>query len=267
MMSMSHLSPAVTSPLINPLNWVSPDVFKVNGHLFRSSHYGAERKDAEEMGAFWIMKNPELLALYSDWVVPLAPRNVVEVGVAGGGAAALLMEWFQPEKLCLIDLEDFTTPTFKKYLQGKSAKNIRCFLNVDQSDKNRLEHIMKAEFRDEALDLVIDDASHLYEQSLATFETLFPKLKPNGLYILEDWGWSHWQGDYWQGDQAPWRSLVGLSNLVFQCIMASASRPGWISKVVSTQAGTVIFRGPEEIPAQTPIETYYFNRGRKYLPF
>jgi len=46
-----------------------------------------------------------LLALFYDWVVPLAPQNVVEVGVVGGGAAALLMEWFQPAKLCLIDIE------------------------------------------------------------------------------------------------------------------------------------------------------------------
>lgn len=138
---------------------------------------------------------------------------------------------------------------------------------MDQSNKTRLEQVIKSEFQDEKLDLVIDDASHLYEPSLATFETLFPKLKPNGLYIIEDWGWSHWQGDYWQGVDAPWRSLAGLSNLVFQCIMASASRPGWITKVVSTPAGTVVFRGPDEIPPQTPIEDYYFNRGKKFTPF
>lgn len=266
-MSISDLSPPQGFAKSDPLQWISNDTFKVKDYLFQSSHFGAERKDAEAIGAFWIMKNPDLLALYYDWVVPLAPKKVVEVGVAGGGAAALLMEWFHPETLCLIDIEDHTTPNFKNYLKTESGKNIRCFLNVDQSNKTRLEQVIKSEFQDEKLDLVIDDASHLYEPSLATFETLFPKLKPNGLYIIEDWGWSHWQGDYWQGVDAPWRSLAGLSNLVFQCIMASASRPSWITKVVSTPAGTAVFRGPDEIPPQTPIEDYYFNRGKKFTPF
>jgi hypothetical protein len=43
------------------------------------------------------------------------------------------------------------------------------------------------EFGQDPLDLVIDDASHLYGPSLATFETLFPALREGGLYVLEDW--------------------------------------------------------------------------------
>ena len=38
---------------------------------------------------------------------------------------------------------------------------------------------------------MIDDASHLYEPSLASFETLFPLLRPGGTYIIEDWKWEH----------------------------------------------------------------------------
>lgn len=263
-MPTTVVAPPIAATGSDPLQWLSSDTFRIKDYLFQSSHFGAERKDAEAIGAFWIMKNPELLALYYDWVVPLAPQNVVEVGVAGGGAAALLMEWFQPAKLCLVDIEDVTTPNFKSYLKTETAKNIHCFLDVDQSNKTRLEQVMKSQFLGEKLDLVIDDASHLYEPALATFETLFPKLRPNGVYIIEDWGWSHWPGDYWQGAEAPWRNRVGLSNLVFQCIMASASKPSWISKVVATQAGVVVFRGPDEIPDQSPIEHYYLNRGKKF---
>jgi hypothetical protein len=38
---------------------------------------------------------------------------------------------------------------------------------------------------------VIDDASHIYEPTRASFETLFPYLRPGGLYIIEDWQWSY----------------------------------------------------------------------------
>ena len=50
--------------------------------------------------------------------------------------------------------------------------------------------IVTREF-DRAIDLVIDDASHVYEPTLASFETLFPHLRPGGLYIIEDWQWSY----------------------------------------------------------------------------
>ena len=39
------------------------------------------------------------------------------------------------------------------------------------------------------LDLVIDDASHLYTETKKSFEILFPLLKAGGLYVIEDWSW------------------------------------------------------------------------------
>jgi hypothetical protein len=44
------------------------------------------------------------------------------------------------------------------------------------------------------VDLVIDDASHLYPFTKGSFETLFPRLRPGGLYIIEDWSWDCWPG-------------------------------------------------------------------------
>ena len=50
-----------------------------------------------------------------------------------------------------------------------------------------------AAFGNRPLDLVMDDASHLGPQTRASFETLFPRLRAGGLYIIEDWSW-HLQG-------------------------------------------------------------------------
>ena len=38
---------------------------------------------------------------------------------------------------------------------------------------------------------MIDDASHLLAESRSSFESLFPRLRPGGLYIIEDWNAGH----------------------------------------------------------------------------
>ena len=40
-------------------------------------------------------------------------------------------------------------------------------------------------------DLIVDDASHLYRPTLASFEVLYPRLRPGGTYVIEDWAGDH----------------------------------------------------------------------------
>lgn len=54
---------------------------------------------------------------------------------------------------------------------------------------------MAAELAGQPLDLVIDDASHLLNETRASFETLFPLLGPGGLYVIEDWNADHLGAD------------------------------------------------------------------------
>lgn len=42
------------------------------------------------------------------------------------------------------------------------------------------------------LDVVIDDGSHIWPHQIATFETLFPLLAENGVYLCEDTHTSYW---------------------------------------------------------------------------
>lgn len=43
-------------------------------------------------------------------------------------------------------------------------------------------------------DIVIDDASHLGYLSRRSFSILWPRLKPGGWYVIEDWGTGYWKG-------------------------------------------------------------------------
>jgi hypothetical protein len=68
---------------------------------------------------------------------------------------------------------------------------VRPYYGVDQGDKDRVDAIVSDEFGDEPVDLVIDDASHRFGPTLASFETIFPRLRPGGAYIIEDWRGQH----------------------------------------------------------------------------
>jgi hypothetical protein len=58
---------------------------------------------------------------------------------------------------------------------------------LDQADRASLTSFVDAHIPPEGLDLVIDDASHLLGPTRVSFEVLFPRLRPGGLYVLEDW--------------------------------------------------------------------------------
>jgi hypothetical protein len=57
----------------------------------------------------------------------------------------------------------------------------------------------------------VDDASHFYEQTKTTFETVFPMLRPGGIYLIEDWSWS-FQAPYQEATNA-WFDKNSLANL------------------------------------------------------
>ena len=92
--------------------------------------------------------------------------------------------------------------------------------STSQSDGEVLEHIVRNELANE-LDLVVDDASHTYEQTKASFEILFPLLQPGGIYLIEDWSWAHMPR--YQSPDAPFSKRHALSNLLFEQIMLMGS--------------------------------------------
>ncbi|HEY7002119.1 MAG TPA: class I SAM-dependent methyltransferase [Candidatus Udaeobacter sp.] len=71
------------------------------------------------------------------------------------------------------------------------------------------------------LDLVVDDASHTYQETRASFELLFPLLNPGGIYVIEDWSWAHYP--QYQSRDAPFSKQHALSNLLFEQIMLMGS--------------------------------------------
>lgn len=53
------------------------------------------------------------------------------------------------------------------------------WIEASQTDPEAVKHVSD-------LDIVIDDGSHRIDDQLASFEILWPKIKPGGLYVIED---------------------------------------------------------------------------------
>jgi predicted O-methyltransferase YrrM len=115
------------------------------------------------------------------------PQHVLELGIYQGGSLVFFERLFRPERVVGIELETNPIPALDRYIERGSV--IRPYLGTSQDDRERLDEILSSEFPD-GIDLIVDDASHRYGPSRLSFEICFPHLKPNGLYILEDWSWS-----------------------------------------------------------------------------
>ena len=112
--------------------------------------------------------------------------NLLEIGIGGyedsfsGGSSAFMWKSYFPfANIFFIDVVDKT---------HFSRKRVKVF-HGSQTDKIFLQRIA-GEIRN--FDIIIDDGSHINQHQIETFKVLFPFLKDDGIYIIEDTQTSYW---------------------------------------------------------------------------
>lgn len=191
---------------------------------------------------FCVRKPREVIARYEHLLERVAPRRIVEVGVYEGGSTALLAQLARPEKLVAVDIGSSPNAALDQFIEARRLRDaVSVHWGVDQADGKRLEAIAAAEFGSAPLDLIVDDASHLLEETRRTFETLFPLLRPGGEYVIEDWAWAHNPFSLWGPHKRP------LSLLVFQLVAASGFRPDAVASLSIDRPWAIVRRGPAEL--------------------
>lgn len=189
------------------------------------------------------------------------PERVIELGIYDGGSTAFWYEVFRPQKHVALDIRgQMDSPYFGRYVESRGlGGRIKTYWKTNQADKARLRMIVETEF-DGPLDLVIDDASHLYRQTRASFEALFPLLMPGGLYIVEDWAWGHWTAFF--SPDHPFAREEPLTRLVVELIEAAGTSTRLISSIVVYQGFVVVERGPQQFDNTTDfnLEGYIARR-------
>lgn len=98
--------------------------------------------------------------------------NILEIGVADGGSLLTLKEYFKNSSLFFIDINDKS-----HFIDDRVS-----FEQGDQSNYTFISNI----FNNINFDIIIDDGGHTMVQQQVTLEALLPRLKPNGLFIIED---------------------------------------------------------------------------------
>lgn len=129
---------------------------------------------------------------------------VVEFGVSHGGSLQMWKKYFgKKAKIYGIDIDS--------RCKGLEEKQIEIMIG-DQSDRKFLRKIRK---KIGPIDILIEDGGHHMDQQIATFEELFPAIKKNGIFLIEDLHTSYWT-EYGGGYQKEGTFIEYTKNLIDQ---------------------------------------------------
>lgn len=107
--------------------------------------------------------------------------QVVEFGVHQGGSLQMWKHYFGPRcRILGVDIN----PACKQVEEHQIE-----VLIGNQEDRRFLRSLAQ---RVPRIDILIDDGGHTMRQQIATYEELFPRLHPNGVYLCEDLHTSYW---------------------------------------------------------------------------
>lgn len=244
------------------LDW-QPDRMRHGSLLFRLEHQRASTWELGEDAAFRFYKDKFLVEQYRAFWAQRAdfrPRHVLELGIWYGGSAAFWFEMLCPDKLVAIDYaERRESAYFDRYVASAGlARRLQTHWRFDQADQRRLHRLVDDEFGG-SLDLVLDDASHVYEPTKASFEALFPRLRPGGLYIIEDWAWAHWPE--FVGPNSAFRLDREPTLLIWELTEAAGTSADIVASMTVTRGFVVVERGPAHLTDDFTLGKHIVRRG------
>lgn len=243
------------------------DSFTVDGVEFVCKYTTGSTADR-----FFIVKNLDLVQRYREVCQRFAGGNIVELGIAEGGGAAFIALVAQPRHLVAVDLEPIPLAALTEFIERRElGDSVHTHYGVDQSDRARLGAVVDASLSGEPIDVLFDDCSHKYGPTRASFECLFPRMAPGGLYIIEDWNADHVFRDsvarilrdpsaplHEQTAEAMRRAMsasppapqddpVPLTRLAMELAVARCAHTDLITRVSLDEFWIVVERGPAEI--------------------
>lgn len=112
--------------------------------------------------------------------------NVLEIGVGGyensghgGESLRMWKAYFRNSRIVGVDLNDKT-----RFRERR--------IDIRQFNQTDSEALLRLSREYGGFDIIIDDGSHLNEHVIKTFRALFPQLRQNGIYVVEDTQTSYW---------------------------------------------------------------------------
>jgi SAM-dependent methyltransferase len=236
------------------LTWTQENRFTLGGTTFQTTPKDPFGEGAQlEDGEFFIFKERAAVERYAALIAELEPQNIFELGIYHGGSTLFFAELAGPRRVVAIDRLALSRnrSRIESHARARGLGDvIRIYVEVEQEDRAKLAEIVDESFGGSALDLVVDDCSHLYEPTRASFNELFPRLRRGGVYVIEDWRWAHREigSDSSAGLIA---DHVPLTRLLFEIVLAIPAVPGLIADVSVDADAALITRGEARVDPAT----------------
>jgi Methyltransferase domain len=235
------MPPDVAAKMYDQHTFVVDGVEFVSGYVPEST---AER--------FYIVKSEELLGMYDAFMAEHRPARIFELGIAEGGSVALMALLPHVTRLVAIDNEPNRLDALDEFVATRHlGQVVSTYYGVDQADRQALIEIVERDLGGGGIDLVIDDCSHDYDLTVASFDVLFPRVRPGGWYLIEDWSQAvkgaflfEEQGIAYDLHASGSRPLT-LLGLELALVMTTA--PGVIDRVTMNHEFVAVRRGPDPI--------------------
>ncbi len=128
------------------------------------------------------------------------PIKILEIGIQNGYSLKTWKEYFPNAQIFGIDIVDCA------HMDEERIKTLK----GSQTDIKFLQKINESHG---PFDIIIDDGSHYSSDMTISFDTLFPLLKPDGLYVVEDLHCVYWP-QFMDGGRSFMRRLSRLMNSV-----------------------------------------------------
>jgi predicted O-methyltransferase YrrM len=141
---------------------------------------------------FVIVKQPPHRDAFIEMCRSVRGGRLVELGIAEGGSTVLAALAAEPSALLAVDIEPEPLAALEEFIAARDlGARVHTRYGIDQGDRDQLTRTVDATIGTAPLDLVVDDASHALDPTRTSFEVLFPRLAPGGLYAIEDWNADH----------------------------------------------------------------------------
>ena len=127
------------------------------------------------------------------------PISLIELGVGGyqfadrgGESARMWYEYLTAAKIITVDIypKDNIINDRVEFWQG-SQTDVHLLNTILDRESNAMQRV------------VIDDASHNNQLTIASFHLIFPKLQSGDLYFIEDVHTSYWENEEYEGKRWP----------------------------------------------------------------
>ena len=178
-----------------------------------------------------------------DYYSSLIPRDrdvwIFEIGVFEAGSALALAAMHPNVHVIGIDFTN--KPHLDDVIKSLGFEDrVKIFHSVDQKDESKILEIFSKSLKNNLIDLVIDDGSHMYVETKESFEFVFPFVKEGGYYVIENWNWAHYSGVY---QSSKWNDKPALTNLIFELIMVHGTDSSLIRDIYIRDISFVLQKG------------------------